>query len=99
MSWVLDHWCDLEADFLRFYRIEDMLSLDGPRFFRLAIRVMYYEGVMHKIVAADLEKRGPSRTATAPPTAPGRKSTGWQKSSLEAASPLLGGERREVRRG
>jgi hypothetical protein len=43
---VLDHLGDLEADFLRFYGIHDMLALDGPRFFRLAYRVFAYQGVM-----------------------------------------------------
>lgn len=44
--WVLDHLADLEADFLVFYRIDDIESLTGPRFLSLAMRVFAYQGVM-----------------------------------------------------
>ncbi|HEY3689649.1 MAG TPA: hypothetical protein VGL46_05025 [Pseudonocardiaceae bacterium] len=44
--WVLDHLADLEADFLVFYRIDDIGELTGPRFLSLAIRVFAYQGVM-----------------------------------------------------
>jgi len=48
---VLDHWDDLVADFLRFYRIGpgcplQMEDLDGPTLFALAHRVSAYGGVM-----------------------------------------------------
>jgi hypothetical protein len=44
--WVLDHMDDLGADFLVFYRVEDIESLTGPRFLSLALRVFAYQGVM-----------------------------------------------------
>lgn len=44
--WVLDYMDDLESDFSVFHRVEDIHSLDGPRFFRLALRVFAYQGVM-----------------------------------------------------
>lgn len=44
--WVLDHLADLEADFLVFYRIDDIEDITGPRFLSLAMRVFAYQGVM-----------------------------------------------------
>lgn len=98
MSWVLDYMADLESDFSVFHRVEDIHSLDGPRFFRLALRLFAYDGVLTKRLQAEQEKRGPSLPAPTPPSRPGATSTGWQTTSLEGASPLLNGERREVRR-
>jgi hypothetical protein len=46
VGWVLDYLPDLEADFLAFYGVDDMLALPGPRFLRLASRTVAYEGVM-----------------------------------------------------
>lgn len=53
--WVLDHLADLEADFLVFYRIEDIESLTGPRFLSLALRVFAYQGVMAALAAAQMD--------------------------------------------
>ena len=47
VGWVIEHLDDLEADFLRFYRVDDIYALDGARFMRLAWRVSVYGGVMH----------------------------------------------------
>ena len=44
--WVLDYLDDLESDFSVFHRVEDIHSLPGPRFFKLAFRVSAYSGVM-----------------------------------------------------
>lgn len=44
-AWVLDYLDDLDADFLRFYRV-DYTDLTGPRFFSLAARVGVYGGMM-----------------------------------------------------
>lgn len=57
MIWVVDHLADLEADFLRFYRIEDFFELDGPRFFRLASRVFAFGGVMAARLEEEREKQ------------------------------------------
>lgn len=43
--WVLDHLRDLDADFLRFYRL-DIRQVDGPRLLALAHRVAAFGGVM-----------------------------------------------------
>jgi hypothetical protein len=61
--WVLDHLADLEADFLVFYRVEDIESLTGPRFLSLAMRVFAYQGVMAALAAAQ-QDNGASRNGT-----------------------------------
>jgi hypothetical protein len=59
--WVLDHMADLEADFLVFYRIEDIEALTGPRFLSLALRVFAYQGVM---AARVMEQQEAGRATT-----------------------------------
>jgi hypothetical protein len=56
--WVLDHLADLEADFLVFYRVEDIEELSGPRFLSLALRVFAYQGVMAARVMEQQEGTG-----------------------------------------
>lgn len=46
VAWVTEHLGDLEADFMAFYGVDDMLALDGPRWLRLATRTVAYQGVM-----------------------------------------------------
>ena len=50
--WVVDHLEDLESDFSVFHRVDDLGTLDGPRFFRLALRIFAYDGVMAARLAA-----------------------------------------------
>lgn len=44
--WVVDYLDDLESDFSVFHRVDDIHALDGPRFFRLALRIFAYDGVL-----------------------------------------------------
>lgn len=53
---MLDHLADLESDFSRFHRIDDMLALDGPRFFRLAWRIAAYDGMLARRIEAQNHK-------------------------------------------
>jgi len=53
--WVVDHLEDLESDLSVFHRIDNLHTLDGPRFFRLALRVFAYDGVMAARLAAQTE--------------------------------------------
>lgn len=58
--WVINYLDDLDADFRVFYRIDNMLTqLDGPRFFRLAMRVGAYQGV----ISARLAEENPDYAA------------------------------------
>lgn len=44
--WVLDYLEDLESDFSVFHRVEDIHLMAGPRFFRMALRLFAYDGVL-----------------------------------------------------
>lgn len=62
--WVLDHLQDLDADFIRFYKIYDFYELTFIRFFDLAYRVSAYEGVMtlrQKEAQEEANKHNPSK--------------------------------------
>lgn len=56
MVWVLDYLEDLDADFLRFYRIDGFDSMDSQRFFSLALRVPFYDGVLTARIEAQREE-------------------------------------------
>ncbi len=58
--WVLDYVNDLESDFSVFHRVDDIFEMDGPRFFRLAVRLPAYAGVMAARVA-NLHEEQPTR--------------------------------------
>jgi len=60
--WILNHLADLEADFLVFYRIDNIESLTGPRFLSLALRVFAYQGVMAALAAKQQQDGTPSGT-------------------------------------
>lgn len=40
------HLEDLESDFSRFHRVDNIWAIDGPRFMRMAMRLEAYGGVM-----------------------------------------------------
>lgn len=54
-----------------FHRVDDYTQLDSPRFYRLAERLVHYDGAVRHALAAELERRsaaplpGP-RAAAAP---------------------------------
>lgn len=58
--WVVDYLDDLESDFSVFHRVDDLHALDGPRFFRLALRIFAYDGVLAARLADEMDPQGPS---------------------------------------
>lgn len=50
---MLDYLDDLESDFRVFHRIDDMYSIPGPLFFKLAFRIPAYGGVMRALLEAE----------------------------------------------
>lgn len=44
--WVIEHQADLESDFSAIHRVDDIYSMDGPRFFQFAARLPAYKSVM-----------------------------------------------------
>lgn len=50
--WILDYEADIASDLSAFHRVDDPMTIDGPRYFSLATRLPAYSGVM----AARMEK-------------------------------------------
>lgn len=57
LLWITNYLEDLEADFRVFYRIDDFNEIDGPMFFRLAMRVGAYQGVIAARMAKEEQER------------------------------------------
>lgn len=56
--WVLEYPDEIEADFITFYHIYDILTderLDGPRFLRLSTQLILYEGAVRRKLTIDNE--------------------------------------------
>lgn len=72
---MLDHVDDIASDMSVFHRIDDVTTLDGPTFFRLAWRLPAYTGVMQARAIAESETSGPQSAAQQPFTysAPARR--------------------------
>lgn len=56
---MLDHIDDIASDMSVFHRVDDISTLDGPTFFRLAWRLPAYTGVMQARVQAAHEEERP----------------------------------------
>lgn len=57
---MLKHIRDIEADLSAFHRVDNMWSMDGPRFFAFAYRLPAYNGVIRALAekqAMEQEKR------------------------------------------
>jgi hypothetical protein len=68
IGWVLDYLADLESDFSRFHRIDDMYAMSGPRFMRFAWRIAAYDGmVSRRIEAQNHQPEAPVQRETAAP--------------------------------
>lgn len=101
--WVLDHLADLEADFLAWYRIDNLEQMESAKFFRLAERVAAYDGVMRARVLQEAEqqkKRPRPRGATTPSTQRRHlREAGGEVSAVPSAQPSYLTERlKEARR-
>lgn len=44
--WVLDYEEDIASDLSAFHRVDEPMTLDGPRYFSLAVRLAAYAGVL-----------------------------------------------------
>ncbi len=47
---------EIEADFMSFYGVRDFEELDGPKFLRLAARLIYREGAVKGKIQVDLQE-------------------------------------------
>ena len=71
VGWVTDHLADLESDLSVLHRVDDMWSMPGARFLRLAKRTVAYRGVMQAraqaLMDAEAAEAGPVAAAPAGP--------------------------------
>lgn len=44
--WTIDYEADIASDLSAFHRIDDPMTIDGPRYFMLAIRLAAYAGAL-----------------------------------------------------
>lgn len=44
--WTLDYQADIESDLSAFHRIDDPMTIPGPRYFALVVRLAAYAGVL-----------------------------------------------------
>ncbi|GAA3230668.1 hypothetical protein GCM10017691_23830 [Pseudonocardia petroleophila] len=70
---MIDNLADLESDFSVFHRVDDIYSLDGPRFFQWAYRITAYEGMVKMRWMAEDQKRSQQPDQTPAPQAPAKK--------------------------
>lgn len=91
---MLDHLDDLASDFSAVHRVDDILALDGPTFFRLASRIGCYQGVMRDLVMAQAaEERAERAPASQQPAWPGngqRQVVGGTRAELQMAPEFAG---------
>lgn len=69
--WTVDYEADIASDLSAFHRIDDPMTIDGPRYFSLAARLGAYAGVMQARVLAlrEEERKAGSGAHSAAPTA------------------------------
>lgn len=92
--WVTEYEQDIESDLSAFHRIDDPMTIEGPRYFRLAARLGAYAGV---IAARALEERNssePRHAAPAPTSGPAASvtPTGVTHVDNDVAFAMLAGE-------
>lgn len=68
---MLKHIRDIESDLSAFHRIDNIWSMDGPRFFALAYRLPAYKGVMRALAEREMGDRQKRTGGTGPVIAVG----------------------------
>lgn len=75
VGWVTDHLADLESDLSVLHRVDDMWSMPGAKFLRLAKRTVAYRGVMQAraqaLMDADAQEATPAATTPVARSQPG----------------------------
>lgn len=96
--WTTEHEADIASDLSAFHRIDDPLSIDGPRYFSLAQRVGAYSGVMAAIYT-ERQRREREGESGAPSAAPGRSGQTSRVSDDVAIAQLSDGWIEHVKEG
>lgn len=75
--WVIEHEADIESDLSVFHRVDDPMTLDGPRYFSLALRLAAYAGVVQAraVKAKQDAEGGAAAPAATPGAAPAAKTS------------------------
>lgn len=96
--WTTEHEADIASDLSAFHRIDDPLSIDGPRYFTLAQRLGAYAGVMAAIYT-ERQRREREGESGAPSAAPGRSGQTSRVSDDVAIAQLSDGWIEHVKEG
>lgn len=87
---MLDHLDDIASDFSVFHRVDDLLALAGPVFFKLVWRLPNYAGVLQqRVLAEQQEGAGPSTASPSMRAQAGETNPGTQ-ATLMAAPEFAG---------
>lgn len=63
LLWTVDHLEDVESDMSVFHRVNDIYTMQGPRFFDYVLRLGAYMGVVQARIAKEKEDdKGPDYT-------------------------------------
>lgn len=76
-----------------FHRVDDLLDLSGPLFFKLVWRLPAYEGVMRAVVMAEYDQQsnpGAGASATSPRSPGGGEWNPGTQATLQADPALKG---------
>lgn len=85
--WVAESEADVASDLSAFHRIDDPMTIDGPRYFSLAVRLGAYLGV---VAARAAEHRAAEQGRdTAPVAAPRSAATAPQQPTRQSDTALL----------
>ena len=92
IGWTLDYVDDLESDFSVFHRVDDIMSLPAPEFFRKAWRLGSYAGVMQaRLVEQEPDPAPPHSPASQDiRSAPGRDINPGTRATLQADPAFTG---------
>lgn len=88
VSFVCDHLADLESDFSAVHGIRDMWALPGPKWLRLAVRLVAYTGVMQARAQGLLDQAAASPEPVAVQGVPGP--VAGDRVSIESSDVLAG---------
>lgn len=94
--WTVDYEADIASDLSAFHRIDDPMTIDGPRYFSLAPRLAAYSGVIQARAAAlrEEERKAGSGAHSAAPAASrlGSRHESPSRVSDDAALAMLASE-------
>lgn len=70
-GWVLDYLADIESDMSAVHRVDDIHTMSSEKFFRLAERLVHYQGAVRDMVLARRAGETPDHVTPTPAIAAG----------------------------